>query len=453
MIKILIVSDNEEYISTLKNDIVNHKQLKLIAIARDEVEALDLIMNEKPDVVIVNIKIPSLNWIEIIENRPIFILVSHKDGSERKALVLDKGEYEIKSFSSNALLSIVSLKSKKIYKEENITSMLNNVGINSTMKGQQYLVDLLLMVLNDGAFKLFDEILYPTIAEKYDVTTSSVERCVRYAIEFMWKHVPPESLEDYFGVNIVKKFTVKEFVEVACNKLKKSTSGKDIRVKNKTPLRYTLSNDGSLCIPSNTRTMSDISQGDLLDCGDGRRKDLEKSNYTKDIERILDSLNMPNDFNGYLYIVDAVLIALNMIQVNTMLHKIIYLVIANKYNVTQSSIERAIRYAITFIWEQSGAYFINTQLNINLDQKPTNGEFISILVDVIKANLGQPLTDSYFNSEADNSHRIRLGRWHGFTIPKKIRYELNINPKDLLEFIDDGEKIIIKKLQSPIDNI
>lgn len=124
---------------------MNHKQLKLIAVAKDEVEALDLITNKKPDAVVIDTGIPSLNWFDIIENKslengPIFVLVSGEDGAERKALVLENGKYEIKSFDINDLLDIAGVKITKLYKKENVVSMLNNVGINSTMKGHQYLV-------------------------------------------------------------------------------------------------------------------------------------------------------------------------------------------------------------------------------------------------------------------------------------------------------------------------
>ena len=46
------------------------------------------------------------------------------------------------------------------------------------------------------------KILYPTVAKKYQTTSSRVERAIRHAIEVAWSRGKLDTLDDLFGYTV-----------------------------------------------------------------------------------------------------------------------------------------------------------------------------------------------------------------------------------------------------------
>ena len=70
--------------------------------------------------------------------------------------------------------------------------------------------------------------LYPTVAKKYDTTSSRVERAIRHAIEVAWDRGDIDILNSYFGYTIHNgrgKPTNSEFIAMISDKLR-------LRIKN-----------------------------------------------------------------------------------------------------------------------------------------------------------------------------------------------------------------------------
>jgi two-component system response regulator (stage 0 sporulation protein A) len=67
------------------------------------------------------------------------------------------------------------------------------------------------------------KILYPTVAKKYQTTTSRVERAIRHAIEVAWDRGDVEVLNSYFGYTIQVnrgKPTNSEFIAMIADNLR-----------------------------------------------------------------------------------------------------------------------------------------------------------------------------------------------------------------------------------------
>lgn len=67
------------------------------------------------------------------------------------------------------------------------------------------------------------KILYPTIARKYQTTSSRVERAIRHAIEVAWNRGRMETLDAMFGytINTGKgKPTNSEFIALIADKIR-----------------------------------------------------------------------------------------------------------------------------------------------------------------------------------------------------------------------------------------
>ena len=67
------------------------------------------------------------------------------------------------------------------------------------------------------------KILYPTVAKKYQTTSSRVERAIRHAIEVAWDRGDIDTLNSYFGYTIQNergKPTNSEFIAMIADNLR-----------------------------------------------------------------------------------------------------------------------------------------------------------------------------------------------------------------------------------------
>jgi two-component system response regulator (stage 0 sporulation protein A) len=67
------------------------------------------------------------------------------------------------------------------------------------------------------------KVLYPSVAKKYQTTTSRVERAIRHAIEVAWDRGDVDTLNSYFGYTIQNnrgKPTNSEFIAMIADNLR-----------------------------------------------------------------------------------------------------------------------------------------------------------------------------------------------------------------------------------------
>lgn len=105
------------------------------------------------------------------------------------------------------------------------------------------------------------------------------------------------------------------------------------------------------------------------------------------VREILLELGAPEHLKGHVYVIDAILLALENRAYLDSLTLALYPTIADKHNTIASRVERGIRHMIDTTWMRGDVdvlhkYFGNT-INANKG-KPTNGEFIARITNVIK---------------------------------------------------------------------
>ncbi len=109
--------------------------------------------------------------------------------------------------------------------EARITNIIHEIGgVPAHIKGYLYLREAIAMVVED--MELLGAVtkeLYPSIAEKYNTTSSRVERAIRHAIEVAWTRGKIDTIDNIFGytVNTNKgKPTNSEFIAMVADKLR-----------------------------------------------------------------------------------------------------------------------------------------------------------------------------------------------------------------------------------------
>jgi len=258
-IKIIIADDNLEFVSTFVNYLEAQEDMEVLATAKDGIEAYEKITSMKPDVVLLDVIMPHLDGIGVLEklnengNLPICIMLSAvgQDNITKKALNLGAEYYMVKPFEIDLLIKrIRDLKnlnkfqnnfisrdlSKPTYinmetvktKEDNlealVTNIIHEVGVPAHIKGYQYLRDGIIMVVEDiDVLNQITKQLYPDLAKKHKTTPSRVERAIRHAIEVAWNRGQIDMIESIFGytINANKgKPTNSEFIAMIADKLR-----------------------------------------------------------------------------------------------------------------------------------------------------------------------------------------------------------------------------------------
>jgi len=120
--------------------------------------------------------------------------------------------------------------SEKVVKKKDIevevTNIMHEIGVPAHIKGYQYLRDAIIMVAEDlDIINSITKLLYPTIAKRYNTTSSRVERAIRHAIEVAWGRGRIDAINSIFGYTISMgkgKPTNSEFIAMVADKLRLS---------------------------------------------------------------------------------------------------------------------------------------------------------------------------------------------------------------------------------------
>lgn len=244
--KILICDENAE---ERRRFIENLRAAGFISCeeASDGNTALSMITKNKYDVVIVDLWISKIDGIGIIraagksenKERPIFILMSPIN---KQSILLEATESGAdlcipKPFDFSTLVyhieAILKSKNKSASQKESsanadmeaqVTKIIHQIGIPAHIKGYQYLRTAILMTIEDNdIINSVTKILYPSVAKKYQTTTSRVERAIRHAIEVAWDRGDVDTLNSYFGYTIQNtrgKPTNSEFIAMIADNLR-----------------------------------------------------------------------------------------------------------------------------------------------------------------------------------------------------------------------------------------
>ncbi len=268
-IEVLIADDNREFGDILSEYLSKHNDIGVVGLARDGLEAVDLILQNSPDIAILDIIMPHLDGLGVLEKivssnmdkKPLFIVLSAvgQDKITQRALALGAEYYIVKPFdmdvlvnrirqlkdntyipsASTSLSSSISSHKGEFFNSEKrpahitntsrsleveVTNIMHEIGVPAHIKGYQYLRDAIMMVVKDlDVINSITKLLYPSIAKEYNTTPSRVERAIRHAIEVAWSRGQVEAIDALFGytVNIGKgKPTNSEFIAMIADKLR-----------------------------------------------------------------------------------------------------------------------------------------------------------------------------------------------------------------------------------------
>ncbi len=230
-ITLVIADDNQEFAAILNAFLSKDPSFRILGIAHDGESALKLINQYKPDVIVLDIIMPYLDGIGVLERvrnifngyKPKVIMFSAvgQDHYISQAIKLGADYYFMKPFDMTQLtrkINELSLskeshdesKNKSFLRQRNnlIDEILHEMGINERLKGFVYIKDAISIVIEDPSLKRkYTTELYPFIAKSHDTKPKNVERSIRNCIDIAYKCMPivtDESIENQNAERPVK---------------------------------------------------------------------------------------------------------------------------------------------------------------------------------------------------------------------------------------------------------
>ena len=229
MIKVVSIDDNQDIREGFVEFFKGNSNITLIGTAENGADGYELIKKEMPDVVILDIVMPKLDGLGLLEklaeeNINTKIIMYSAIGNDKvvqKTFSLGAQYYVMKPSDMRDIeariieccaapithSSIIGASSGAQITESNlesvITDIIHDIGVPAHIKGYNYLRDAIGLCIKDDEFiNSITKLLYPTVAKNFSTTSSRVERAIRHAIEVAWNRGREEILTDIFGYTI-----------------------------------------------------------------------------------------------------------------------------------------------------------------------------------------------------------------------------------------------------------
>jgi len=256
-INLIIADDNRNIGQMLQNYFQGQEDLNVVGVAYNGLEAMELIQTQEPDLIILDIVMPNLDGLGVLERinarttmkRPKIIMLTAfgQESLTHQAMTLGVDYFILKPFD----LDILSKRIRSLMQDtptatpsqfstlaspsvttvgsghnllSEVTTVMHQIGIPAHVKGYQYIREAILMVVEDvSLLGAVTKELYPGIAKKYDTAPTRVERGIRHAIELAWERGQTDALKQIFGysMNIERqKPTNSEFIALFSDKFR-----------------------------------------------------------------------------------------------------------------------------------------------------------------------------------------------------------------------------------------
>lgn len=256
-LNVAIFDDNQRMLELVSDVLESDNDMTVVGSARNGEEAYELIRKKEPDVVLLDLIMPKLDGMEImnrvkkdhsIQKQPEFIVLSAvgDDRITEDAFRMGAKYFIMKPFDPQMVRNRIKMmrsdskrrhseiisNSQEIVEnadalgnlERDVTDIIHEIRVPAHIKGYQYLRDAIMMSVNDmEMLGSITKVLYPTIAKHYRTTPSRVERAIRRAIEVAWSRGKMDTIDALFGYTISMgkgKPTNSEFIALIADKIR-----------------------------------------------------------------------------------------------------------------------------------------------------------------------------------------------------------------------------------------
>lgn len=253
-ISVVIADDNPRISAVISEKMLESDDFQVVATVTDGILALKAIETFKPDLLLLDIIMPNLDGLGVLEklnekrniseeDLPKVIVLSGvgQDEVTYRAMDLGASYYMIKPFDIDVMMMRIRqflsasqllpqrLMETGIDSSVHIANVMNRFGIPTHTKGYHYIKEALTLI--DQDLTLLNKIttaLYPAIAKKFDSSPTRVERSIRNTIELSIENGNKAIYEKSFSIDYASgqvKITNGDFISVLTSLVRDGSKG------------------------------------------------------------------------------------------------------------------------------------------------------------------------------------------------------------------------------------
>lgn len=244
MVNMLIANKDILKLKNLVNNVISESEnIRVIKMTTDGEETLKALHEEKIDVALIDIDLPTITGIDILkklekeklkeqddEKKELrykdSIMIIIKEFKDAQDIIGSDNifDYVIQNTSDNELLYKLERMVKQKDKEQNrkrIMKELKYIGYNMEYVGTNYLTETILQMhmSKDGSMENFQKQVYPIVSKMYNKSVHNIKCNINRATECMYYECDSERLKDYFGFFDDTKPTAKTVAYTVLNKI------------------------------------------------------------------------------------------------------------------------------------------------------------------------------------------------------------------------------------------
>lgn len=238
MINVLVVEDDFFQSKQIVNFISKNNEIRLHSMAITGKEALDIINKEEVDLIILDLNLPDMTGLKILE-----IIEEKKLNIYMESIIIFSGEPELISKISNnpyiftyinkmeglskvneSIIDFIKIKDlayqEKIIKLK-IKKEMNYLCFSLSHKGSVFLLESIYEIYKnkDSCNSNLNKDIYPVVAKKFKTNSHNVKCNIANAKNFMYYECKEEILLDYLGYSEIFKPKTKELIFEILNKI------------------------------------------------------------------------------------------------------------------------------------------------------------------------------------------------------------------------------------------
>jgi DNA-binding LytR/AlgR family response regulator len=217
-IRVLIADDEEPARKKMQRLLENFEQLEIVGFAEDGLHALDQIVELEPDVVFLDIEMPGLNGLEVVQNLPknlypVIVFATAYQEYAVKAFELNSVDYLLKPISKERLASTIEKIQKNISLKETVKLPIEEIQQQLQQSGFQF--NNKIPIPTADRYKLVDieNIILVQVEERITHLFTTEKRfMINQSLEQFEKKLPSNIFVKVNRSSVVNISHVKEFV-------------------------------------------------------------------------------------------------------------------------------------------------------------------------------------------------------------------------------------------------
>ena len=235
MKKIMIADDNEDFNSCCKKFLTKDNTIDIVTCTNDGLTTLEMYLNIKPDILLLDLDLPSLNGIEIInkltaipeEKNLCNIIIMTGSEEFRKKLINTAKIFKILSKPCDLVDILMTIHEIEIIQRpdsinlEKINSLMTKLKFNLYTKGTKYLIDCLIIANNNTDLLYNISALYSYVAEINNTNPNIIKWSIINSLSTMNRFVDKNTLCSFFNDYDGRKISPKYFIGTTLSYIKK----------------------------------------------------------------------------------------------------------------------------------------------------------------------------------------------------------------------------------------